>query len=116
VVQIGSLYVAKNTNTLGTYNGGTMNWNAAIPWADNLVWLEKDDWRIPKGYTGSPDEFYAICGQKTLLGNYATGMHWTSTTHAPNPTYAKAISFPTCANTLLGDKASDYYYVRVVRP
>ena len=89
VVQIGSMYVACNTNTDGTANGGTKQWQAAMDWADGLNWLGQTDWRMPTGSTGG--ELSTIYTNKDSLGTDTTTHYWTST--ESSETYAYTVSF-----------------------
>ena len=78
VVQIGDMYVARNTNTAGTNNDGVNSWGGAISWADGLTWLDKDDWRMP-----TMDELSTIYTNRASIGTYRASTYWSATDTGP---------------------------------
>ena len=62
VIQIGNMYVARNTNTPGT---AKLSYASAQGWAIGLNWLGKTTWRLP-----IYDETHTICTNKAQLGTY----------------------------------------------
>jgi hypothetical protein len=102
------MYVAKYTNNSGSAVNATMLWQAASDWADNLVWLDKDDWREP-----TEQELGVICGSKGSLGAYAPDLYWSSTTWTGGSTYGACGDFPDCS--FYNAPKTRSYYVRAVR-
>jgi hypothetical protein len=109
IVQIGSMYVARNTNTAGTANDGTKNWDTAISWAAGLNWLGKTDWRLPTGEIGG--ELSTIYDNKASLGSYTADWYWSS---LESGAYAFRIYFGNGVWDYNGPKANNHY-VRAVR-
>ena len=68
LVQIGAMWVAKGTNSPGTFSG---IWNAASDWSNDLVWLGYNDWRLPDS-----SELAAICAARASLEGYTADWTW----------------------------------------
>lgn len=112
VVKIGDMYVTKWTDNEGTAHNTLMNWQEALDWAANLVWLGKDDWRLPTGDYGG--ELSQICAAKDNLGAYTSDRYWSSTEYGGAPGYAWYVNFYDCYYNI-NRKTLDYDYVRAVR-
>ena len=89
----------------GCNSGGTLNWNAAIDWAEGLTFAGETDWRLPNAF-----ELFSIClleagaipdngdptGVKAAGAPYinqavfpnTVTFYWSSTTYLPNIGYA----------------------------
>jgi len=108
VVQIGSLYVAKYTNNAGTDTNATKTWTTAGSWGTDLVWLGKDDWRLPH-----QGELEAVCADKMRLGAYAVSpaRYWTVDPFTGST--GVEVPFDTCTSAGRGRTVSQY--VRAVR-
>ncbi|GBE41830.1 hypothetical protein BMS3Bbin09_01738 [bacterium BMS3Bbin09] len=90
------------------YSGGTMNWDAAISWADNFAFQGYDDWRLPtsdtsctgNGCTGSEMGYlYYNYNVASDLPNIFTDvkpyMYWSATDYGPDPSKAWRFNFGT---------------------
>jgi hypothetical protein len=79
---------------VGPYSDGTLNWEQALDWAENLAYAGRDDWRLPDAkelqsivdYTRAPTVTYTAA----IDVNYfdVTEMEsyfWASTTHCDGP-------------------------------
>ncbi|MCX6355619.1 MAG: DUF1566 domain-containing protein [Candidatus Aureabacteria bacterium] len=115
VVLISSMYVASKMDGVGCFGGGTKTWAGGLSWADALVWMGKDDWRIP-----SISELESICSGKASLGSWQTGDYWSSTVfataHCVGAPCAWDVYFQPACYTYDHHKQSYSYPVRVVRP
>ncbi|MCX6355861.1 MAG: hypothetical protein NTZ78_13310 [Candidatus Aureabacteria bacterium] len=92
VVQIGTMYVAKWTNNEGTASGEWMNQGPAVVWATGLVWLNKDDWRIP-----DITEALTVCGSKDTLGAYPSEMESSTVDPARPDTVSAWVMMTDCS-------------------
>jgi len=107
VVQIGNMYVARNTNTAGTAYNGSKNWQGALDWAAGLNWLEKTNWRMP-----TIGELSTIYSNRGSLGSYNKyNSYWSST--AIDATYAWSVYFDGGYQESHSKAAN--FYVRAVR-
>jgi hypothetical protein len=98
---------------------GTMTWNDAIDWANNLVMDGKADWRLPNATElqtlAIRDASQSVPRiNKTMFPNaYSDDYYWTSTTQASATTRALGLHF---GGPYLGDRSKNLsYYVRAVR-
>jgi len=79
---------------VGPYGDGTLNWEEALDWAENLSYAGHDDWRLPNvkelhslvDYTRAPD----VTGTAAIDVNYfdvseTESYFWSSTTHCDGP-------------------------------
>ncbi|MCX6354010.1 MAG: DUF1566 domain-containing protein [Candidatus Aureabacteria bacterium] len=108
VVNIAGMAVAKWTDNAGTDTNVAKNWADAVSWGTNLVWLAKDDWRLP-----TIVELTTISTSRGSLGSYKGGgdCYWSSTVY--DATYAWRVAL---ASSGVGYwfKTSNQY-VRAVR-
>ncbi|MBT4410767.1 MAG: DUF1566 domain-containing protein [Bacteroidetes bacterium] len=81
----------------GNNNDGTMNWEEALEWAENLEFAGHDDWRLPDAKelqsivdysrspatTGSPaiDPVFSCTEITNEIGQKDWAFYWSSTTH-----------------------------------
>lgn len=110
IVKIGSMYVASKWDGTGCAAGEMFTWLNAKDWADGLVWLSHDDWRLPV-----KDELSAICAVKDSTPGFTykqgSAWYWSSTGIAGYPTGGWMVNFHEC---LPSDNAF-MSYVRAVR-
>ncbi|MCX6353681.1 MAG: S8 family serine peptidase [Candidatus Aureabacteria bacterium] len=107
VVEIGNMYVAKWTNNAGTDTNIVPEWPFMCSWGTDLVWLDKDDWRLP-----TKDELITICANKGVMGDYHPSSYWSSTEATEYDAYG--VSFSNCALYELPISTA-IAYVRAVR-
>ncbi|MCX6355137.1 MAG: DUF1566 domain-containing protein [Candidatus Aureabacteria bacterium] len=109
VVKIGTMYVASLKDGVGCGGGVKTFWatGGALWWADALVWLGKDDWRLP-----TKDELSTICSNKGSLGSYQSDYYWSSTQYDASHTWD--VTFSDCL--VNAHKWNTGIYERAVRP
>ena len=90
VVQIGTMYVANRNTGAGSAADATFAQGAAISWGNGLVWLSKDDWRLPTAV-----ELTTVCNGRSALEAWSQSWHWSSDTGVRVSLYA---TFGWCAN------------------
>lgn len=95
IVKIGSMYVASKWDGTGCAAGEMFTWLNAKDWADELVWLGHDDWRLP-----TKDELSAICSVKDSAPGFTydrpSAWYWSSTGIAGYPTGGWMVNFHEC--------------------
>ncbi|MCX6355095.1 MAG: hypothetical protein NTZ78_09365 [Candidatus Aureabacteria bacterium] len=111
VVHIGSMYVAKWTDNEGTAMNDGKIWTVACSWGTDLVWLGKDDWRLP-----TKDELISICTNRGSLGAYHDVVrYWSSTAYDESFAWSTWFSVADgCATDHDADKPSGRF-IRAVR-
>jgi hypothetical protein len=107
VVLIGGMYVANSTSGPGCSGWTTMGYYAACGWGSDLVWLGRDDWRLP-----SKDELTTICANKGSLGSYGNDMYWSST---PGASYGAFSLYMGPCSWWFEQSVSPSYHVMAVR-
>ncbi|MCX6354078.1 MAG: hypothetical protein NTZ78_04120 [Candidatus Aureabacteria bacterium] len=88
VVQIGSMYVASKKDGTGGFAGGYKHWADACSWAEGLVWLDRDDWRLPTGGPGGEaSEIYSVKDSAVGFTYYGNMCIWTATSFNDSDAY-----------------------------
>lgn len=101
VVQIGSVYVASKQEGFGCANNSVLKWQPAMDWADDMTWLEKDDWRLP-----TIEELQEICENQGSLSSFTSGSKWSSTEYEASSAwwlyFSDCVPLPWCGKNSLG--------------
>ncbi|MCX6355955.1 MAG: DUF1566 domain-containing protein [Candidatus Aureabacteria bacterium] len=108
VVPIGSMYVASRKEGDGCANDNTKAWASALSWVNNLVWLEKDDWRLP-----TKEELSTICSNRGSLESYQSGSYyWSSSGYGGDGLWCVLFNSDCWIN---GQNSPNSWFVRAVR-
>ena len=107
---------AKDGNGPGCNNGGTLDWEDAVDFAEALEFAGYDDWYLPEIKELETIVDYSAANpaiDPTAFPNCQSSYYWSSTTHAHFTDYAWFVYF--YDGYVIYDAKTNEYYVRPVR-